>query len=304
MRRLATVVLMLWALPSSAGDYHNAQRNNCSDCHTTHASAHENLTGGAPITMPDAVPGSGINAYVPEQPNGNRTLLKHDADEICLSCHDGSRLSAGIPGVVAPVIYVSDPAGGAFEYGNGFASAHGHDLEDQETVPPGAPDGTQPMRLSCSTCHDPHGNGNYRNLRPNPSNRTVTNVSVTTRQNISGEGHDPADIYVPGNLIDKNGISAWCNTCHGETPTSACRFQHPVDRTIWSAAGASYTRWSSGISGRVRAGSPSDNIIPSTDDRVICVSCHKAHGSNEPNSLIDADTTLQGRVCAQCHTES
>lgn len=298
MKRLVTLAALFLAaaLPLRAGDYHHADRNNCSDCHAQHASAHENLFSGAAITQPNGAPGDDINAYAPEQPSANAALLK--TDDVCLSCHDGSRPAMGAPSVIAPVAF--DAAAGFFEYATRTSSAHAHNLDGSPAVPPGRSDGTT-MVLRCTTCHDPHGNGSYRNLRPNPFVRAVTGVTVVALQKVSGG--DPADVYVGRNIIDKSGVSAWCNTCHADAPEAACPGpqQHAINKALWNAPGANYAYWSGVIAERVRVESPSDNSIPSTDDRVICVSCHKAHGSGENDAVVHADMSATGPICQQCH---
>jgi predicted CXXCH cytochrome family protein len=156
------------------------------------------------------------------------------------------------------------------------------------------------MSLACSTCHDPHGSANHRNLRPNPSTRLLAGVTVIVRRVPTA---DPADAFEASAQIDKDGTTAWCNSCHGAVPDSRCRFNHPVDRAIWNAPNASYAKWSGSITNRVRVESPVDDVIPSTDDRVVCISCHKGHGSSEENALVSADLAIAGPLCEQCHTQ-
>src|ERR1700674_4586959 len=71
MRKLALVVALLTiaAMPAMAqSNYHYNENMNCSDCHSMHASAHNNLTDGSAITAPNTAvgtPNRAINPYYP-----------------------------------------------------------------------------------------------------------------------------------------------------------------------------------------------------------------------------------------------
>jgi|GEM_PF-810756 len=213
----------------------------CSDCHTQHNSA-----DGQPMRTDN-------------DPTPAPMLLRRGTTlELCLSCHDGSH--PDVPDVIAPTAYASESAAGAFP----GTTAH-HLNTSIAQVPPG---GTVPIVLTCTTCHDPHGNDNYRNLRPDPTKSGLTPVSILA-------------IQTNGNIIYKSNVSKWCGQCHG-APT-----HHPVDKAV------DFTIWAAVTLPRVAVLSPSDNIVPSADDQVICISCHKAHGS--------VDGPTQSSTCEQCH---
>jgi predicted CXXCH cytochrome family protein len=311
MRRLVTLLALALAVvtPLRAGDYHNQDHSNCSDCHSAHASAHQNLSTGAAINTPNPAPGIEINPWYP-LPNGGGgayapgrpDLVK--AANVCLSCHSGGAPAMGAPPVVGPISY--DAAAGTFDDADPDSSGNAHDLQGLAAEPPGAPLGATALSLTCSSCHDAHGNDNYRNLRLRPASWTGAPLTVAVRQTVSGPGLDASDVYVAQNLVDKSGISAWCNACHGATPDAPCpgSQHHPVEKTIGADPSKSnLIHWASLIPDRVRAGSPADDTLGNADDRVICVSCHKAHGSAEANALVNADMTWTGPVCQQCHFE-
>lgn len=230
-------------------------------------------------------------------PNPAAYLLRNDtAQTLCLSCHDGSTASA--PDVMGTVTYVSESAAGAFANPGGVMVTNAHNLNTATPqVPPG---GTKWMVLTCTTCHDPHGNANYRNLRPNPSDAATPNVSVVAKQTALPDGNNPASVYVPSNVIYKSGTSLWCQNCHGAPQEGS---DHPDDKAIFGSTVASYARWTSVSLPRVPIDSPSDDVIPSTDDRVICLSCHKAHGSQNYRTLIHADTLTLDSTCQECHDQ-
>jgi len=270
MFRWKTFLIVIAVSTSAfAGDWHYGVNLVCSDCHTQH-----NSENGMPMRTDN-------------NPTPAPQLLRRGtALELCLSCHDGAKAEA--PDVVAPVGYVSDCAGGAFASTNGVATAKSHHLNNATPeIPPG---GSVPMILTCTTCHDPHGNDNYRNLRPDPSKSGLTPITVLAVQTNRANGSNPAQVYVPSNIIYKAGVSKWCGQCHG-APT-----HHSVDKPI-----VDYGIWASTTLPRVPVLSTIDNTIPSTDDQVICISCHKAHGSENDHLLIYADGTTQNSTCGECH---
>jgi len=273
---VATVFASL--TPLYAGDWHYGAHLVCSDCHTNHNSA-----GGQPMRY-DAV--ADPATY----------LLRSDtAQTLCLSCHDGA--SASAPDVMGSVAYVSESAAGAFANPGGIPVSTAHNLNSPPVVPPG---GTKTMVLLCTTCHDPHGNTNYRNLRPDPARDGITQIDVVATQSIIADGNNPAAVYVSSNIIYKSGISAWCQSCHSG-PIGAG--DHPVDRPIFGTVLASYSHWQAVTPARVPVNSPDDNVIPSSDDRVTCLTCHKAHGSPNRKALIYADGVSLTSTCQECHDE-
>lgn len=276
--RRASVVALLIALPLRAGEWHYGSHLVCTDCHSQH-----NSSNGQPMrTDNNPTPAAHL-------------LLRGTAQELCLSCHDGANPSA--PDVVEPVSYVSESAAGAFPNSGGVATDRAHHLlNPTPEIPYG---GTQPMTLTCVSCHDPHGNDNYRNLRPDAGS-PLPAVNLLSFQTVVANGTNAALVYVPSNIIYKSGVSSWCAKCHGEPDPQS---DHPVDRTMWGALQASYTKWASTTSPRVPVTSPTDNVIPSHDDQVNCLSCHKAHGSPNYKTLIYANGADLDSTCVECHNQ-
>lgn len=286
------VIILFYALSTKAGTWHQSNQLICSDCHTMHYSE-----GG----------------MIPERakPGGpfSKLLLANTVNALCLSCHDGTDTDA--PDVVAPVTYISDPAGGYFANSGGIASNKAHNLGMVSgEVPPG---GTDSMILNCSSCHDPHGSSNYRNLLPNPKGKVSSaNISVVASQIKTADGpggNSPSEVFAPSNITYRSGMSEWCKDCHtdyhGATETGSPEpwFRHPQDLMINGKTHADYSHWSGTISNRIKVQSPNDTNVPSTDDQVFCLSCHKAHGSSKKNSLIYANGNSMLSTCQQCHNQ-
>jgi hypothetical protein len=278
IRAVLAAVAASVALTIHAGDWHYGTQLHCADCHTQH-----NSENGQPGRSDDS-------------PTPAAHLLRRaTAQELCLSCHDGSNASA--PDVIEPVSYVSESAAGAFPNSGGIATDRAHHLDNPTPeVPPG---GTQPMVLTCVKCHDPHGNANYRNLRSDPASPSPQ-IAVLAFQTFVANGSNPSQVYPPSNVIYKSGVSAWCGTCHGASDPAS---DHPVDKPIWGAVFADYTRWTSTLLPRVPVNSPTDNTVPSRDDEVTCLSCHKAHGSPNPRATIFPDGQSLDSACQECHNQ-
>jgi predicted CXXCH cytochrome family protein len=273
---VCVAIALLASVPMFAGDWHYGSHLVCSDCHTNHNSA-----SGQPMRYDNV-------------PNPAAYLLRSDTTQtLCLSCHDGSTASA--PDVMGTVTYVSESAAGAFANPGGVMVTTAHNLNTPTPqIPPG---GTKPMVLTCTTCHDPHGNDNYRNLRPDPAS-IGANISVVVKQATIANGNNPAAVYVPSNVLYKSGASLWCQNCHGNPLDWG---HHSDDKPLFGSTIASYSRWTSVSLPRVPVLNPSDNAVPSTDDRVMCLSCHKAHGSPNSKALIHADGATLDSTCEECH---
>lgn len=311
----AVVVL---AAPAIAGEYHNSGQLVCSDCHTMHASKDG-------------------QTWAPTE-----GLLKYSStNALCLSCHDGTDTSA--PDVIAsgtasaPNKTVSTPYINKFGSSGGFFQSDyqsapnpaGHDILQASVTAPGG--GPTLSGMNCATCHEPHGNDNYRNLVANPGG-TTTSVSVRLGQDVieniavNAQSPNPSTAYDSGNVAyihntsPNTGLSTWCASCHPN-------FHENVPNKHKSDEAISYTHWTQGTGigfgtdiedgtagiPRVRfeaaAGTTafSGATSVSSSNRVVCVSCHKAHGSKYDSCLVwpyyTQNETGKDRTaaCGQCH---
>ncbi len=265
-----------------AGEWHAQATAVCSNCHTMH-----NSKQGVAMRYD-----GNTDAVGKLLRNGSATL-------VCLACHDGSR--PGVPNVRAPSDY--DPPGGGFPL-DPFAPDPDHHFHTFSTTPIATPDGTRTATLTCGSCHDPHGNGTYRNLRASPGGGSA--AAPTVAQTVTANGSNATAVYVRGNVRYVSGMSEWCIDCH-DAITAAhgdpAVTVHPWDVPLFGATKASYAVWAAVAVNRVPVQNPLGATKPPPDpgDRVFCLSCHKAHGSPARAALIRADQATTTSTCLECH---
>lgn len=198
-----TTALALVALPVVAAEWHTADNNVCTDCHTMHYSMQHGFAGGSVTFGSQTVDGNWLGG-----PNEgpNHYLLKQPANDLCIACHDGQPFAPDVVGMNSNPSPANGRSAGALnEVGgvDGYAEWMGHTLGSLDD-PPGYNNafGTYNTagQLECVSCHRQHGTpGVYRNLMPR--NITVTYAISTTRPAANTDvwiNIDPAT-YVPGN---------------------------------------------------------------------------------------------------------
>ncbi len=325
--KLALLFALLFSASAGttlAGEFH-IEGQVCSKCHTAHFSQH----GRPPV---GAEPGGPFE----------KLLLFSSPTKLCLSCHDGSDVDAA--DVLAPVSTPYGPdefsAGGYFEYSGGSESEKGHDLG---VFPAEVPFSEMaPAVLKCTSCHDPHGNQYYRNLKSRPGAGAGTPLAHhdpelptdDVFEEVHPDGTNPAEAYRISNVAYRSRMSEWCAECHdGLLPTQAgtlpAHFQaHPADVSM--GIGGSHVdlqHWLGGEGAgfglatgdatpgmpRVRFQNPSATSLEtaravSASNEVFCESCHFAHGGPYGAGATWPFKT-PGNVadayapCQQCHNE-
>jgi predicted CXXCH cytochrome family protein len=115
------------------------------------------------------------------------------------------------------------------------------------------------MPLRCGSCHDPHGNGNYRILRAIPRESGAASPGVTiadaaTKAYTTTNYWLVEDAKAPGFIAN---ISAWCSTCHTRY-LSATSYTGSGDAVFTDRHRTDQTAQGS----------------------ASCIQCHVAHGSN------------------------
>lgn len=355
MRKLVvlTALLALAAIPALAqnSNYHYNENMNCSDCHSAHASAHNNLTDGLAITLPNtkvSSPNSAINPYYPAQNPGpgRAKLLKND--DVCSTCHKDQSFAPDVFGDNANGYIRSaggvreGTTGGGHKIGSTF-SAPGHKTDVISYFPDGS-------TLECVSCHSPHGSANFRNLIPYQLRSTAGYSSVMaptvakaaafdatkdatilngntyvfgsgTMQNYYGRQAILYSRVADGAEYNYNGAKSsnrmdqFCGICHGN-------FHGGDDVTDVVGNGTDFVRHPTGVVkiGTFATPTAAANLKvyqltgtqTAATDSPGCVTCHKAHGNNNPFALIypswkGADISEEGEgayknLCKACHT--
>lgn len=281
----------------------------CLSCHATQIGA---VFGSDPLAPP------------PEKGGGNFVFLLED------------NLNDGVDGVTNPI--PGDAAGH-----NINAPAYGLAADGTWLFSPG---GTFPSdQLGCTSCHDPHGNENFRFLRgPGPSpHGTPAFTSPAPLADgidlqIGEEGPTNHSAY-------RSGMTSWCSNCHnayvprhhGEGHGGS-HFRHPTNRgfgigyannyniyngTDDPSGGSQLTAYLAEVPFEDGSNTTSSTSGPSQSSRIMCLSCHRAHGSSGPQAgrwdfnvalLIEDgvisgsypipdpyDSPTQGSLCEKCH---
>lgn len=258
-------------------------------------------------------------------------LLKQAQPALCYSCHSTGGMGAGTDVTNGRNAGTGDALrGGGFDFaliGAGAATktlgladpAHGGRIAHSATVPVGASEATTSkhqidgttsgtmwgngaisatvnpgkaaVTLECGSCHDPHGNGNYRILKPVPNDSdAAVEVNIPDAQ---VKKYTTADYWlvtdrsVPvtkGGALPAAGVtdgyianaSQWCSQCH----------------TRYLAGSGSW-RTDSGdalFTYRHR----SDRTDREGVERPNCIQCHVSHGSNAAMSGSAADVAFPG----------
>jgi len=265
LRPRCLIVLWILAIGMFSPVWAGHEAVPCAACH-------------GPVSQPAAVFASGERGY-------EQSLL-------CLSCHDARMDSSGLR---PPYVIDGGPelAGGSFT-ATRVSDKAGHNIESVDatlgTTPPG---GGHRDELSCLSCHDPHNNGNFRNLKKQINGRSTP---------VRAMG-DPAyrnNVYI-------SGMSQFCGACHekfyGDANIRSSRgyIRHPVEISIAGARNADYHNWSRLENRVTRAEYPGGSPENPRGARVFCLSCHRAHGTPYKNALRwDYENGAGG--CLECHS--
>ena len=345
---LLAVVICFIAAPALA--FHDQGVADCGGCHTMH-----NSQDGVLVD--------------PAHANGNAWLLKEATpSDVCLDCHAEEHLG----GVFADDVLNPAPMKGAGNFifllednlndGHGGGdvdslgawvnaipgdaaghnlNAPGHGLAPDNTLTK-APGGTFPASvLGCSSCHDPHGNTDFRMLYgagrvvqdgvatfTNPAPTAVgLSVFAGTESNSNHTAY-------------QGGMSAWCGNCHGDFHANGTKLVHPsgvaMGQTIATTyglyngtadqqGGTAATSYLAAVPFEDPANTVSSTAGPSASSQVACITCHRAHASSAPDAgrwdfnvtFLDEDGVLSGSyaipdpyndvnqrsLCNKCHNK-
>lgn len=191
LQRSVLAVSTVFALGSlertavQAGDYHVGATLDCAQCHQMHFAS-------------ETPPGMGSDDIGP--------LLKRDVNELCLSCHDGSRRASDVlgrnQGRGAGAVR---QAGFLNQLGRVGVPSTGHTLGATDVAPGSSPawrpedENGAGIGLNCINCHAPHGEAgahSFRNLRTDAGNNPTGRGLVTYNHERPGSNDLTRDVFV------------------------------------------------------------------------------------------------------------
>jgi hypothetical protein len=299
---IAAVLSLLSCVPASA--FHDGGVANCQGCHTMHVSQ-------------DGRPGFHWTS------GGNPNLLMYgNATDTCVRCHyfRGQISNGDGRGPGGDFYWLTRTFSWTTPWGTTEVSpgaSHGHNVANRvfgipvDPVLTTAPGGEfLSAQLGCTSCHDPHGNQNFRMLYDStmgPAYDGETRFTFTADAPVAtgnagttlvGGGGDESDIR---HTVYKSGVSEWCANCHPALhETSGARFIHPSNAMLTAPIADNYNGYVS--SDDPNGGDPATSYLglvpfeqvsvdletvdpanategPSGSDRVMCLTCHRAHAS-------------------------
>lgn len=291
-------VLAAAAAVTLAPAFHDGGVGSCAECHVMHDDG-----GGAAST-------EGL-------------LLGENSTDVCLRCHETTNGNTwGVdplnPGPIyggGPFVFLlednlNDGPGGdqAMNWILGNRAGHNvislsHGVTSDPDFPT-SPNGTYPsMHLTCTSCHDPHGNGNFRLLYG--SGQTSRSDGYDFTFSAPAPLADGISLYgapeSSGNHTSyRSGVSDWCGSCHGLYHRgNSSAFRHGTDRSLGGSRSSIYNAYrGTGY----EDGDGSDAYLPlvpvedasglgtsytgpvSSSSQFGCLSCHRAHASSGPAS--------------------
>ncbi len=314
----------------AGGIHHNGESLICSDCHVMHASMEHNYEG--------TTAGDGNVESFPWNPAPTAKLLKFgDPLDLCLSCHDGM---SGVPDVVdSDVNGLNERSAGHFsapETMNPRGHNLGRDLEQGYVYDFCARchfgGEVTTASVTCIDCHAMHGNGNPRNLQwaSNPGNepplglfnpvgmtgiakyenanvgygtagdislREVTNICIDCHHGIMGGFHYGGEDYMGRHPIydSEGGIINVISQGDASGSTNSGHWNDGVGIGFDGTQRVSYL-----VPGALDY--TSATIVDGSMNSVFCLSCHKAHGSDQAFSLVwPVNGQIDRTGCDQCH---
>ncbi len=295
------LALMLVLAVGQAYAFHDGGVAYCAGCHTMHNSQNGQLVD-------------------PTSATGHAYLLKYgNSSDTCLNCHanygqfySGAGFGPGGDFYWLTKTYTWSSHGttktspGSSHGHNIISPAKGLTADATLTTAPGGD--FLASRLSCTSCHDPHGNESFRILY----GTAVGPIYDGTRYDFNYEQPlakgNSRKTYVGGggnetnaqHTVYKDGMSEWCANCHVNFHSDETNnFVHP-EEDMGSTIAANYNAYVSTddtVTGTqataywglapfeavnvdlATVSTTSNTEGPTGVDKVMCVTCHRAHAS-------------------------
>lgn len=296
LRLTALAALLLVGIQPASASFHTGGVGSCQRCHILHASE------------------DGWS----DSPSGYPMLLRYNsATDLCLSCHAEALGEVLGPNPLDPppergggnfTFLLEDNLNDAPDGAQNPIGGHraGHSVVSpawglpEDPDHPQSPGGSFPGgALSCTSCHDPHGNQNFRMLR-GQGEVTGTNFFFTFPAPL-GEGLD-IETGVESQTSHTaylGGWTDWCANCHGYYHDEGQHqgFEHPADHDLEGEHRNTYNEYLGPDD--PESGNPATAYVPAvpiedpsqssgstygatSQSRVSCLTCHRAHASSAP----------------------
>lgn len=341
---------------TQGGDYHDTQTLNCAECHVIHVGAPvpgAGATGSdadARVSrwLAEETPlGVQVERRLLRDDVNELCLSCHD---------DSSRSTDVLGANRGREPSSIRQAGALNRLGSSGSPASGHTLDALDPAPSAGPswspedENGQGHGLSCINCHQHHGSAGgvraYRNLRSD-AGRNPPGAGLVTYNDVAGVNDLSRDVFVRSSLrydesavdfnepdADDSAMARFCTGCHGGfhgplgSPAVGGRAQgagysaflrHPAAGVDIGAGGGQWSSSSifSGHENRVKVMSATGVWDPpGSDVTPTCISCHKAHGNDNPFGLIfrsgrgqltengDTRGDSVSHLCGQCHGQA
>ena len=297
----------IFLMAGSSLAFHDGGVAHCNGCHTMH-----NSEDGALVD--------------PNSPGGNAWLLNDGTvSDVCLNCHSHGSYSVLGADVLTPTAErgagdfvfllednINDGHGGGDTLVDGswenpipgYKGGHsivatGHGFDADPTAFPGnaGPGGTySKFNLGCSSCHDPHGNENFRLLYGAGDIQDGAYTFANAAPVATGFSVFAGDEGSGGGTAYTSGMSAWCGNCHDGMHTAGGNLIHPSGQAMGGTIASFYGLYAG--TDDMTGGTPTASYIPevpfeggtrtATGDvfgpdassQVSCITCHRAHATS------------------------
>ena len=206
----------------------DATPDKCASCHWIHTAETDTLLTSGPTEMDFCYSchgtggtGSDLDAQGGKKRSNNSALRAGGFDFASINITDPAPDSIGVLGTAQAVTswHTADGTTVGTLWGNGALNS-GSGLS---------------FTLQCSSCHDSHGNGQYRILRPIPAGSGAT-VAANVTDQPNPKVYSTTNYFEPGPVSGIQ-MSSWCATCH----TRYRRVPPPAPATLSSRTGTSAT---------------------------------------------------------------